>query len=76
MAKGDFYRAQAGEVFGQLKEETSSLLRVELLRLAQAYLRLAEQADRRLDDPAPQSANDPQTGAQRHGEEPSSGQMH
>jgi len=46
MNPGDFYRTKAAIVLARAKREERLQLQTELESLAQAYLRLAEQADR------------------------------
>jgi hypothetical protein len=46
MGTGDNYRAKADEIRARLAEEHSQSIKAELEALAQAYLRLANEADR------------------------------
>jgi hypothetical protein len=46
MGTGDIYRAKAGEIRAKSAEEHSQPIKAELEALAQAYLRLAEEAER------------------------------
>ena len=46
MAAGDDYRIKAADMNAKAKSETKPRTRAELERLALAYLRLADQADR------------------------------
>jgi hypothetical protein len=46
MPRSEDYRAKAAEILARAKYETNVSLRIELTRLAESYLRLAEQADR------------------------------
>jgi hypothetical protein len=46
MATGADHRAKAAEILARAKYEANVSLRIELTRLAESYLRLAEQADR------------------------------
>ena len=45
MTTGDNYRAKAAEILARAKYKSNVSLRIELTRLAESYLRLAEQAD-------------------------------
>ena len=45
MAQRDWYRTRALELLAQAKDEPSENVRRDLVGLAQAYLRLADQAD-------------------------------
>jgi hypothetical protein len=49
MAAGDDYRIKAADMHAKAKGETKPRTRTELERLALAYLRLADQADRNAD---------------------------
>lgn len=46
MTTGDEYRVKAAELRARARRETDAAINGELLSLARAYLRLAEQADR------------------------------
>ena len=46
MPAGDEYRSKAAEIMDRAKVEADSRLCAELAKLAYAYLRLADQADR------------------------------
>jgi hypothetical protein len=46
MTPADLYRVKAGDLAALAKAETDPLGKAEYERLSQAYLRLAEQADR------------------------------
>ena len=49
MAAGDDYRVKAADMNAKAKRELRPLTRAELEKLALAYLRLADQADRNAD---------------------------
>ena len=46
MSSADQYRIKAAQLAEQAREEVRAQIRMQLLSLAQSYLRLAEQADR------------------------------
>jgi hypothetical protein len=46
LGSGDTYRAKAHEIRAKSAEEHSASIKAELEALAQAYLRLADEADR------------------------------
>jgi hypothetical protein len=46
MLAGDEYRSKAAEIMERARDEADSRLCAELAKLAYAYLRLADQADR------------------------------
>jgi hypothetical protein len=65
MPTGDEYRSKAAEIMERVRAETEPRLSAELAKLAYAYLRLADQADRNaLTDlvyETPSQAQQPQT---------------
>jgi len=65
MPTGDEYRSKAAEIMERAKVEADSRLCTELAKLAYAYIRLADQADRNaLTDlvyETPSQAQQPQT---------------
>ena len=53
MAAGDDYRIKAADISAKARRELRPLARTELEKLALAYLRLADQADRNAGHEAP-----------------------
>jgi hypothetical protein len=59
MTRGHSYRVRAAEFIERAKTTTDPIFQIEHARMAAAYLRLAEQADRRVSTEAEQPAEKP-----------------